>query len=97
VHRPWFSSSSGELKGLRSSVGARLCSDVVGYEAHAEWSVASDDRLGMEDMDEFGPIFGAEAGMLCNHNCGGRSRSPSQCTYLVVRDCVLKEKDRKPS
>jgi len=29
--------------------------------------------------------------MLFNRNCG-RSRSPSQCTYLVARDYVLKEK-----
>jgi len=48
-------------KGLELglSVGARLCSDVVGDEAHAEESVASGDRLGTGDTDGVGSTLGA--------------------------------------
>ena len=51
-------------RGLGLSVGARLCSDVVGSEAHAEESVASDDRLGLGDTDGVGSKFGAGIVML---------------------------------
>ena len=57
MHRSRFSSSSGDLRGFGSSVGARVCSDVVGDEAQAEGSAASDDRLGMGHTDGVGPAF----------------------------------------
>ena len=59
MHMPGFSLSSGQLRGLGPSVGARLCSDVVGGEAHAEESVASDGRLGTGDTDGVGSKFGS--------------------------------------
>jgi len=46
MHRQWFS-SSGKLRALWLSVGACVCSGVVGDEANAEESAALDDRLGM--------------------------------------------------
>jgi len=57
MNMPWFSLSSRQLRGLGPSVGARP--DVVGGEAHAKESVASDDRLGTGDTDGVGSKFGA--------------------------------------
>jgi len=59
MHMPWFSLSFGQLRGLGPSVGARLCSDMVGDGAHTEESVASDDRQGTGHTDGGASKFGA--------------------------------------
>ena len=63
---------------------------MVGDEASAEGLVILDDRLGMGNTDGVGLLFRAGVEILYKRNCDARSRSPSQCTYLVVRDCVSK-------
>ena len=62
----WFFLSFGQPRGLGPSVGARICSDVVGDEACAEDSVASNDGSSIVDTDGVGSKFGAGVVMLSN-------------------------------